>query len=112
MTEPQMRGSREILSILRRLEGVAFAGQLGRPVSAAASCSCQNCGCDSRVGDFCGCDPKCSCQGYTAFDRMDKVLDPLLGVAAALPIEDVKTLVGMRDKLVSMRDKMETPSKK
>lgn len=99
MTEHRMPEGGDILHVLRRLEGTAFAG-LFRPGigGVAAECSCQNCGCDSRAGDSCSCNPRCSCQGYTA-DRMDRVLDPLLGLAAVLPLDDFKTLIDLRDKL-------------
>ncbi|RQV96845.1 hypothetical protein EH221_04495 [bacterium] len=106
MTEVNLPESQEILSILRRLDGFAFAGQLGPSIIRnAADCSCQNCGCDSRSGDGCGCKPNCRCQGYTA-DRMDRILDPLLGLAAVLPIEDIQTLVGFRDKLAKSFKKL------
>jgi len=107
MPEPKPTENQEILSILRRLEGIAFAGQLGPTIirSSVAECSCQNCGCDSRANDSCTCNPRCSCQGYTA-DRIDKALDPLLGLAAALPLEDIKTLVGVRNKLADAYKKL------
>jgi hypothetical protein len=98
MSEIARPQTEEILAGLRRIEGVLFAGQLG-PVGLAASCSCQNCGCDSRAGDNCGCNPRCSCQGHTAADRLDWALDPALGVATVLPLDDIKTLVQLREKL-------------
>jgi hypothetical protein len=37
--------------------------------------------------------------------RPEKALDPVLGLAAILPIDDVKTLKDLRDKLVEMAEK-------
>jgi hypothetical protein len=98
MAETKSLENLEILATLRRLEGVIFAGQLSPAARMMADCSCQNCGCDARAGGSCSCNEKCSCQGHTA-DRLDWMLNPALGVAAVLPIEDVKTLVQLRDKL-------------
>jgi hypothetical protein len=88
----------EILAVLRRIEGVLFAGQLG-PVRPAASCSCQNCGCDSRAGEDCVCNPQCACFMKPSGDRLDWALDPALGVATVLPLDDIKTLIQLREKL-------------
>ena len=95
ISRPQIE---EILAGLRRLEGVLFAGKLG-PSGLATSCSCQNCGCDSRTGDSCGCNERCACQGYTASDRLDWILDPALGAATVLQLDDIKTLLQLREKL-------------
>ncbi len=109
MTESKLPESQQILAILRRLEGVQFAGQTS-PIPQTpgiSSCNCQNCQCNARSGDGCGCHPWCMCQGKTAIDGPVEWLNALLGVAAALPLEDIRTLVGMRDKL---RESFEKPS--
>ncbi len=110
MTESKLPEGQQILAILRRLEGVQFAGQAFPIVQTpgVSSCTCQNCSCNARIDDFCGCHPNCVCQGKTALDRPEDWMNALLGVAAALPLEDIRTLVGMRDKL---QEALEKPSK-
>ena len=102
---------KEILDSVRRIEGVAFAGQINPALIATRTgaseatdkCTCQNCACFSNRGGACGCKPDCTCEGRTAIvSDFGSIFDNLIGVATILPMEDVKTLVGLRDKMLEM----------
>lgn len=88
---------KRLTDLVRRLEGVTFAGDLGG-AGLVASCSCQNCGCDSRAGGSCGCNERCSCQGHTA-NHLDNAINVMLGAAAHVPLERFKELVNLRDEI-------------
>lgn len=105
MSETQLTEGQEILAILRRLEGVAFAGQLAVAEVRDEGCTCQNCPCNAKRPGGCGCHPKCSCQGVNAHDKPDQ-MDELLGAAAVLQLEDIKTLKAIRERLVQARARL------
>lgn len=88
---------KEVLDLLRSLPSVHFAATL-QPGGLAADCSCQNCGCDSRADDHCGCNERCVCQGHSA-NQLDWAINVMLGAAAHLPLEEVKKIVELRDQI-------------
>ncbi len=97
---------REIVSLLQNLQSTIFAGALSSNVgSPVADCSCQNCGCDSRAGGSCGCDPKCSCQGYTASGSWESLIRPLIGIADILPINEVESLIKIKERIKEAQKK-------
>ena len=87
---------------IRNLEGVVFAGTLGGAGLLSAACSCENCGCDSKQNSGCACNPNCTCQGHTA-DHLDAAMKLLLGAAAHVPLNEMKGLVDLRDKIRAAR---------
>ena len=102
LAKGKLAGAQDILSILSGLEGIIFAalGSAGG-MASAAGCTCENCGCYTRNGDDCGCFPRCSCQDRTDL-RPDSMMNALLGVASILPMDDVATLVELRDKVTEL----------
>lgn len=94
-----------LAEIIRKLDGVIFAGGLASGgFNVAAECSCQNCGCDSRAGDHCGCNERCSCQGHTA-SQLDWAINVMLGAAAHVPLTELKGLIELREKIKAARAK-------
>lgn len=106
MSEAPLTETKEILAILRRMEGVAFAGQAAVETDPKAGCWCEDCGCHNRHGNNCGCDSKCTCHGKTAHSR-EHLLDDLLGAATLLQAEDIATLREIRERLVQAYAKSE-----
>jgi len=94
---------KEVLELLRSLPGIHFGGFL-QPGGLMSECSCQNCSCDARHGDGCGCNPRCSCQGHSAAS-LDWAINVMLGAAAEVPLEDLKKIVDFRDRLQAVRAK-------
>jgi hypothetical protein len=95
---------KELLDLMRSLPSLHFAGALHPGMMAAAECSCQNCGCDSRAGGSCACNERCTCQGHTA-NHLDWAMNVLLGAAAHVPLDDVKKIVSLRDQIHAARTK-------
>lgn len=99
---------KELVDLIRSLPAVHFAGGVHPGFGGlAAECSCQNCGCDSRAGGSCGCNERCACQGHTA-NQFDWAMNVLLGAAAHVPLEEVRTLVELRDRVRASMRKEET----
>lgn len=92
------RDIQEILDVLRRLEGMTFALVDVAPLPQIdEDCGCEYCACHVKACRHCNCVPVCHCHGYTK-RPFDSTMNSLLGLGAILPIEDVLTLMELRDK--------------
>ncbi len=101
MSEKEGKKYDELLAHIRTLEGVIFTAKIPGPSEgifggATMDCSCQNCACNARNGDICGCHPVCVCQGHTA-SVLDEVINVLLGAATRVPMSKFKSLLDVKE---------------